>query len=463
MRCMKVVLPLPAMPTQTMQTGESAISVGSWKKEKESRDEEVKSGKTRVILTFRSVGPEARGRKAVKSHFNFATPKHLLSFPTTTNMADSAILRAVQVEALVVMKIIKHSSQAFPTTATGSLMGMDKDGILQITNCFPFPTVDIPQDGHQEVRDVAAAAPRAKPNTGYQNEMIKMLREVNVDAANVGWYTSTSMGAFVNLNTVENQFFYQKELNERTISLVHDISRSSQGSLSLRAFRLSPVFMTAYREGKFTVDSYDIYHFPTLAHPLTDRRIQKSGLRYQDILIELPLEIHNSHLVTSLLHQLPAQPSKTELQFPQNLSDLKSDPKITPAPLDPNFDALDLSIDPFLEKTCDLLLESIENHHTELNNHQYYQRSLGREQAKITAWQQKRKAENAARAAAKQPPLPEDEWQRLFKLPTEPSRLEILLNSRQVEQYSRQVDGFTASVSGKMFAVKSNLLPGEGS
>jgi translation initiation factor 3 subunit H len=57
--------------------------------------------------------------------------------------------------------------------------------------------------------------------------------------------------------------------------------------------------------------------------------------------------------------------------------------------------------------------------------------------------------------------LPEDEWQRLFKLPTEPSRLEIMLNSRQVEQYTRQVDGFTAAVSGKMFAVRSNLLPGE--
>jgi hypothetical protein len=35
-----------------------------------------------------------------------------------------------------------------------------------------------------------------------------------------------------------------------------------------------------------------------------------------------------------------------------------------------------------------------------------------------------RKAENAARIAAKQTPLPEDEWTRLFKLPTEPSRLE---------------------------------------
>lgn len=184
-------------------------------------------------------------------------------------------------------------------------------------------------------------------------------------------------------------------------------------------------------------------------------------MKYQDILLELPLTIHNSHILTSLLHQLPSEPPKTALDFPPSLASLKSNPKLVNSSLAPNFDSLDLSIDPFLEKSCDLLLDSIETHQNELNNHQYYQRSLAREQAKITAWQAKRKAENQARVAAKQAPLPEDEWQRLFKLPAEPSRLEILLNSRQVEQYTRQVDGFTASVSGKMFAVKSNLVPGE--
>ncbi|KAF2120455.1 hypothetical protein BDV96DRAFT_641135 [Lophiotrema nucula] len=357
-----------------------------------------------------------------------------------------APLKGVQIEALVVMKIIKTSAQQFPTIATGALVGMEVDGTLQITNSFPFPTVDVPStDSHQDsASNLAAAAPRAKANVTYQNEMIKFLREVNVDANNVGWYMSTSMGNFINLNTIENQFFYQKEMNERTVAIVHDVSRSSQGSLSLRAFRLSPAFITAYKESKFTTES-----------------LQKSGLRHHDILIELPVTIHNSHLVTSLLHQLPSDAPKEELQFPPNLAALQQDPNTPQPPLYPNFDSLDLSIDPYLEKTCDLLLESIENHHTELNNHQYHQRALGREQAKITAWQQKRKAENAARAAAKQPPLPEDEWQRLFKLPQEPSRLEVLLNSRQVEQYARQVDGFTASVSSKMFAVKSNLLPGE--
>lgn len=92
---------------------------------------------------------------------------------------------------------------------------------------------------------------------------------------------------------------------------------------------------------------------------------------------------------------------------------------------------------------------------------QYYQRQMAREQTKITAWQTKRKAENQTRAAAKQPLLPEDEWTRLFKLPQEPSRLEGLLNSKQIEQYSKQVDGFTASVSAKMFSVNGGLAKTE--
>lgn len=158
------------------------------------------------------------------------------------------------------MKIIKHCSQVFPTTATGFLVGMDKAANLEVTNSFPFPfpTVDVPAtDGHHDnnaASNLAAAAPRAKANMTYQNEMIKKLREVNVDANNTGWYTSANLGNFVNLNMIENQYFYQKEMNERTVAIVHDVSRSSQGSLSLRAFRLSPAFMNAYREGKFTTE-----------------------------------------------------------------------------------------------------------------------------------------------------------------------------------------------------------------
>ncbi|KAG5983503.1 Eukaryotic translation initiation factor 3 subunit H [Claviceps digitariae] len=359
-------------------------------------------------------------------------------------MSDSlkdAPFQAVQVEALVIMKIAKHCSSTFPTIATGSIVGMDQNNVLEVTNTFQFPTIDsATAEGHQnDTSSIAAAAPRQKANIAYQNEMIRYLKEVNIDANNVGWYTSATMGNFVNMGFIENQYHYQKE-NEKAIALVYDTSKSSQGNLALRAFRLTNSFMAVYKEGKFTTDI-----------------LQKSKLTFRDILAELPINVHNSHLLTTFLHQMPATAPTDEVKPPTSISDIKRD--AIKAPLYPSIDNLDLSIDPFLEKTCDLLLESIESHYTDLNNFQFYQRQVTREQAKISQWQAKRKTENAQRLLAKQPLLPEDEWQRLFKMPQEPSRLEGMLNAKQVEQYSKQVDGFTSNVSAKMFAVRENLMP----
>ncbi|KAF8468858.1 hypothetical protein BDZ91DRAFT_679082 [Kalaharituber pfeilii] len=352
-------------------------------------------------------------------------------------------LKSVRVDALVALKIIKHASGAFPSIVTGQLLGLEVDGCLQITHSFPFPAVEPTATNDlydSSASSAAILAPRSKANAWYQAEMMKCLREINVDSNVVGWYQSTNLGNFITKELVENQFYYQSstQLNERTVTLVYDAARSTQGALSLRAFRLTPQLMAAMKEGKFTTES-----------------LVKIGLTYKDLLQELPLSIQNSHLVTSLLHQLSSPPEP----LPPFASSVRQNP--LPPPLFPNFDSLDLSIDPFLEKNCDLLLDSIETHYTELNNAQYHQRQLAREQAKITAWQQKRKAENLARAAAKQPPLPEDEWQKLFKLPQEPSRLEALLNSRQIEHYAKQVDGFTAAVTAKMFAVNGGLAKTE--
>jgi translation initiation factor 3 subunit H len=143
--------------------------------------------------------------------------------------------------------------------ATGCIVGMDREGTLEITNTFPFPTTDVANTdgGHQnDASALASAAPRSKASAVYQADMIRHLKEVNVDANNVGWYTSATMGNFVNLSFIENQYHYQKE-NEKTVALVHDASRSSQGALNLRAFKLSSSFMTAFREAKFTTERWE--------------------------------------------------------------------------------------------------------------------------------------------------------------------------------------------------------------
>ncbi|EFR03662.1 eukaryotic translation initiation factor 3 subunit H [Nannizzia gypsea CBS 118893] len=343
-------------------------------------------------------------------------------------------LKTVQVDALVVMKIIKHCTQTFPTTATGSLVGMDVKGNLEVTNSFPFPIVDLPPDSHLDISpsNTAAAAPRAKSNVTYQAEMIRMLREVNIDANNVGYYTSANMGNFLNLNVIENQYFYQKEMNETAITLVHDVSRSSQGPLSLRAFRLSPQFMTAFKENKFTAEN-----------------LQKSNLRHSDIFVELPVTIHNSHLLTSYLHQIPTTAPKEELDLPPSLAALLASPQSNPA----NAHA---QLRQPLPQHRPVPGEELRPAAGEHRDPPHREQQLP---TKIAAWQAKRKAENVSRAQLKQPLLAEDEWQRLFKLPQEPSRLESMLNTCQAEQYSRQIDGFVAATTGKMFGVKGNLLP----
>jgi translation initiation factor 3 subunit H len=72
------------------------------------------------------------------------------------------------------------------------------------------------------------------------------------------------------------------------------------------------------------------------------------------------------------------KPPQDELDLPASLSDI--DGNSTDIGFYPSLDSLDLSIDPFLEKNCDLLLDAIETHYTELNNFQYHQRQLAREQ-----------------------------------------------------------------------------------
>jgi translation initiation factor 3 subunit H len=144
-----------------------------------------------------------------------------------------------------------------------------------------------------------------------------------------------------------------------------DVSRSGSGAVSLRAFRLTSAFVAAHKEGKFTVERY-----PKSPLQLT-LSLSRHNLTHRDILEELPLEVHNSNLTTSLLQALDSPLTNT-------------------VPLSPNFDALDLNLDPYLEKNIEYLLDGLDEYSYEQGNLQYFARQLAREQSKIAAWQAKR-------------------------------------------------------------------------
>lgn len=130
-------------------------------------------------------------------------------------------LRVVQLDTHVVLKIVKHCKEGFPTLVTGQLLGLDVGQTLEVTDCFPFPVSSrfpllSKQAGHQQ--SGCRTCPQSSQQlthlaelkacftelfvhmqsrndeedgegdgASYQLDMMRCLREVNVDNNTVGW------------------------------------------------------------------------------------------------------------------------------------------------------------------------------------------------------------------------------------------------------------------------------------
>ncbi|PPS01480.1 hypothetical protein GOBAR_AA19199 [Gossypium barbadense] len=151
-------------------------------------------------------------------------------------------LRVVQIEGLVILKIIKHCKEFSPALVTGQLLGLDVGIVLEVTNCFPFPI-------REEDEEIEA------DGANYQLEMMRCLREVNVDNNTVGWYQSTILGSYQTVELIETFMNYQENIR-RCVCIIYDPSRSNQGVLALKALKLSDSFMELYRANSFTGEKY---------------------------------------------------------------------------------------------------------------------------------------------------------------------------------------------------------------
>ena len=93
------------------------------------------------------------------------------------------------------MKIVKHCTESFPALVSGQVLGLDVNGVLEVTNCFSYP-----QDKEED---------DSKAGQKYQVQMMKNLREVNVDNNSVGWYQSAYYGSFLSMSMLQSQYHYQ--------------------------------------------------------------------------------------------------------------------------------------------------------------------------------------------------------------------------------------------------------------
>lgn len=92
-----------------------------------------------------------------------------------------ASVNVVQLDGLVLLKMIKHCTENVPEVVTGQLLGLDVDDKLEVTNCFASPLEENDAESDE-----------------HQLEMMKNFRAVNVDNNTVGWYQSALLGSWVN-------------------------------------------------------------------------------------------------------------------------------------------------------------------------------------------------------------------------------------------------------------------------
>ena len=284
---------------------------------------------------------------------------------------------------------------------TGSLLGMAVgEGVLEITHAFSLP--DAAKGPEVTNNNKSTDNDNDQDGTAgyeYQLEMMRMLREVNVDNNCVGWYQSMYLGSYSTSSFLESQLSYQTDLSPNAVVLLYDPMQTSHGNLVLKCFRLTQECVDLQSSGKNTfLDPSKIFE-------------------------AVPVEIINPGLTRVLLN---------DIQTGQHGTELVSN-------LDTTFDRLDLSTNPYLEKHLEFLCTWVDDLAAEQQKFQYYARNIRRrkghlEDTTTTANDVANKTE-------------EEKWEAADA----PRRMESLLVSNQIRNYCDQMDKFAGGGFSKLF------------
>jgi len=233
----------------------------------------------------------------------------------------------------------------------------------------------------------------------YQIEMMKMLRDVNIDNNCVGWYQSMYLGTICTNDVVGYQYSYQssEELSDNSIVIMYDPVQSKKGSLVMKAFRLSEQFIELKRNKS------------------------NNFIKPSDILEELPLKIRNMGHVTAFLRCLQDS-HKNEL--------------------DCDFDALSMAhTEGFTEKHLELMGTWVDDLVTEQQKFQQYSKYVAKTRQEHIRWLSKRLQDNVEARESGEYELPTRiEESGLKPLPEAPPRNDALLALGQLDRFCSQVN-----------------------
>ena len=289
---------------------------------------------------------------------------------------------------------------------TGSLLGLNVgNGVLEVTHAFPLP--EHPQ---RESKSDGGEDGAGTEGHDFQLEMMRMLREVNVDNNCVGWYQSMYLGIFSTSSLLETQLSYQTDLSPNAVVILYDPMQTTHGNLVVKCYRLTEECVRIKTTGsnKF-IDPKNIFE-------------------------QVPIKLTNPGLVQALLTDVADGVHK------DGTKPAIDEDGLFVAGADTTFDRLDLSTNPYLEKHVEFLCGWVDDLASEQQKFQYYSRQLARTANRGSKDKRSSVADEQAKSS----------WES----GDAPRRMESLLISNQIRSYCDQVSKFTSGSIGKLYLME---------
>ncbi|CAL8096859.1 unnamed protein product [Orchesella dallaii] len=308
----------------------------------------------------------------------------------------------VQMDGLVVMKIIKHcyEERSNIDTPRGGLLGLVIENRLELTNTFPFPFTKAGEEAVDEE---------------YTSAMMMHMKKINQDYLHVGWYQACELGSFVTTEFVLAQQGYQDSIEESVV-VIYDPQKTEKGFLTIKAYRLTPQALKLLAENENTI---------------TPELVKSLHLSYERLFHEVPVVIKNSPLANALCCTMSEMKPAKATQF------------------------LDLGTASVMERHMHSLLEKVDELHQEAYKMNKWQMQVSKQQQEKAKYIHQRNLENATRQAKGEPALPEEDLAKVFRPIAPPSRLPPMLASGQIEMSCQQVNSFCSQALAKLFISES--------
>lgn len=299
----------------------------------------------------------------------------------------------VRLNASIALKLANIGESASSNITTGPIYGFDgvESNIISVTHTIAFPNFNTNNtDDFFNLRG---------SNSRFQQEYLSKLKTAKFTAKLLGWFICSSGGKFISQSVVEalqnlQENFKNNKSEIPSLLIVYDPSKSANGYLNLKCFKLSDAFIKTYQsENKFIA-----------------KNLIENKLSYKNILQELPVIIKSNHLTNLKIQEFDSDLSKID----------------------------NLSINPLtyqnIKYSTDQLYDAINHFNHNLGNLHYFQRNLSRDIAKINKWESKVKQDNDEKLKIDpKAKIENTDWRKEFKLLPPSSKYEYLIASNAVK------------------------------